>query len=206
VGLLLLSIAPGFLAQLSGMRWGRTGYWSYAGILAGLAACDVAILGPLPPFRLMPAVITAGAAFGVAYYWVEQLRLRRVPQGSLRYVRATHAAANGGLGAALALVAVAALEELLFRWFVLVTPVAAGWSEPVAVILSAVAFGLVHIHLGVGTAASRGLLGLVLAMAVLRSGDLGFAIFAHGAYNALVALYPRQYAVVQWQPPIRQST
>lgn len=79
-------------------------------------------------------------------------------------------------------------EELFFRGFVL-RAFASSWPKAIAVIASALLFGIMHIDPLQATGA--GLIGLFLGFVVVRSGSVWTGVAAHGLNNLICALVAR---------------
>lgn len=90
-----------------------------------------------------------------------------------------------GLIASIVLVAPFA-EELLFRGLLL-RSLLARLPEKVAIGISALAFGIIHLS-GPITIAAIGALGAVLAVRAVRDGRLGRAVFMHVGFNTLTVV------------------
>ncbi|MHA6288764.1 CPBP family intramembrane glutamic endopeptidase [Maricaulis sp. CAU 1757] len=80
------------------------------------------------------------------------------------------------------------IEEALFRGWMLPMLRARGLPAVIAIILSALAFGLIHIAQGLMVVSSTFLLGLVLGLARVWSGRLVAPILGHVANNAWAVL------------------
>jgi membrane protease YdiL (CAAX protease family) len=166
-----------------------------------LVALDLALFGPPIAFRPAPyAYAAGGVAAGLVYYAFERARLGLAHRDALRVSRRSAWTVNavsqareawaGGLVLALA----GAVEECLFRWYVLVIPLEYGmFGVPLCVAVSAIGYAVLHHDIGLGAMVSRGLFGLVAALAVLESGQLLVAVLAHITYNIAVHLRPVQY-------------
>jgi membrane protease YdiL (CAAX protease family) len=91
-------------------------------------------------------------------------------------------------------------EELLFRG--LIQQTARHWLPAgAAVLVSALAFGLLHLDLAQSTGAF--LMGLYLGVAVERTGSLRVAMLSHGLNNTLgILLPPALVGLVQWALPL----
>lgn len=160
-------------------------------VAAALAAL-LAVRRALPPARLVlrgaAAPVLLGAAVGVA--WLLAARGDPAPlAAALGALGPAERAAWLAVRVAGAVAVVPLVEELAFRGFLLpwlVSPDLAaagprGWT-PAAVVLSSLAFGLLHAHWALGALA-----GLAFAAARLRRGLLGDAVLAHAACNAVLA-------------------
>ncbi|MGI9432435.1 MAG: CPBP family intramembrane glutamic endopeptidase [Myxococcota bacterium] len=92
-------------------------------------------------------------------------------------------------------------EELLFRG--LIQQTARHWVAPgTAVLISALAFGILHFDLAQSSAAF--LMGLYLGIAVERSGSLFVAMVAHGLNNTLGVVLPANAwsGLAPWAVPL----
>ena len=79
-------------------------------------------------------------------------------------------------------------EELVFRGFLVATLTVATGSASMAVIMSAVVFGIAHAHQDAAGAMRAGLLALLLTIPVLMTGSLYPGIAAHAAIDLLAGL------------------
>ena len=79
-------------------------------------------------------------------------------------------------------------EELVFRGFLIATLTVATGSVSMAIIVSAVVFGIAHAHQDAAGALRAGLLALVLSIPLLMSGSLYPGIAAHAAIDLLAGL------------------
>ncbi|MCH8489200.1 MAG: CPBP family intramembrane metalloprotease [Oceanicaulis sp.] len=89
-----------------------------------------------------------------------------------------------------------AVEELVFRGW-LMSALTARWGLRTGVIVTSVAFMLLHVHVlvsglvfGIAALATLGLTGLVFAMLCLWRGSIIEACGAHGMFNALAVTVP----------------
>ena len=84
----------------------------------------------------------------------------------------------------LTLVAAPIVEEILFRGWMLPMLVARGVPGVFAVLISALAFGLIHTGQGLMVMTSTMLLGIVLGAARLATGRVAASVLGHIANNA----------------------
>ncbi len=120
------------------------------------------------------AVAAAAVASGLAALGVASLRWAPTRAGTIE------------LAAMLIPLYIAAfMEEIVMRGYVLRT-VSLSWGRPAAVLLSAAAFAVLHgMNPGVSLLGllNIGLIGVFLALTVLRTGQLWFAVGFHAAWN-----------------------
>jgi uncharacterized protein len=79
-------------------------------------------------------------------------------------------------------------EEVLYRGVAIGVVVALGGGVPLAVVVSSVAFGALHMYQGWVGALRSGLLGLLLALPVIVTGSLVPAIGAHALLDLVLGL------------------
>ena len=84
-------------------------------------------------------------------------------------------------------------EEILFRGFLLRVLVLATGVTPLAVILSAGAFGVVHAYQSPAGALRAALLGVLLTVPVLLDASLVSAMIAHTLIDLLSGLWLARY-------------
>ena len=138
----------------------------------------------------VPAALGVGLAVGAAGLAAVVLLL--VPLGGYRYTAEAGTAVGwaGGVAAALALLALPAFaEEAIFRGYLLRTLVEAA-GPGAAIVVTSLLFGLVHGWNPNVTAfglVNIGLAGVLLALAVLRTGALWFASAVHLGWNWVMA-------------------
>jgi membrane protease YdiL (CAAX protease family) len=137
-------------------------------------------------------VIAVGVACAVGAYLVGPLVAELWPALADRPTPVSGLGVGSGLGADLGtIVVVAGLiplgEELLFRGVLAGAWLRAG-RPGVAIVLSAVLFGLAHVTVGPRTVVIAALLGALLAAALFISGSLGAVVLAHGLINAIALL------------------
>jgi uncharacterized protein len=80
-------------------------------------------------------------------------------------------------------------EEVVFRGFLIAALLTATASLPLALLLSSLAFGMVHAYQEPGGVARATLLGLLLAAPLVLTGSLAGAILAHTAIDVIGGLW-----------------
>jgi uncharacterized protein len=84
-------------------------------------------------------------------------------------------------------------EEVVFRGFLLTALATATGSMAMALLLSSIAFGIVHAYQQPAGAARAGLLGALLALPLLVHGSIWPAILAHAALDVIAGLFLARY-------------
>ena len=84
---------------------------------------------------------------------------------------------------ALTLIAAPIVEEVLYRGWMLPMMIARGVPAVFAIILSAAAFGLLHVTQGLGVVISTAFLGLALGLARVMTGRVAAPVLGHVANN-----------------------
>ncbi|WP_161977663.1 CPBP family intramembrane glutamic endopeptidase [Dictyobacter kobayashii] len=168
-------------------------------MITGLVLCDSLIFG-LPNFGSLSFIwILAAIGSGLGYYIVERIRLARPEQGVIRIMRQVEQQAIQRVIVGMQLVWIALIEEILFRWYLLMTPLQHTPVLAIATLLySSLAFGLIHQQFGSSTMVSRMIFGLVLGIFMLATGNLLIIIVAHVTYNALVYAWPVSYSTIRY--------
>lgn len=199
------------IRDLAGSR--RLLYVSTAVSLAVLAAVTwgVAAWAGIEPESLgwragEPAVLAgwtvATAAAGMAAVWLVSRLGRALGARESPLVRLLIPTTRAGRGSFVLLSAAAGVfEEYVFRGFILWG--LAGWTGSVwlAAALAGVSFGVAHGYQRLVGIARASILGLVLAVPVIRTGSLFPAMVAHFWINAVIGLGGWRWLVETEGPP-----
>jgi membrane protease YdiL (CAAX protease family) len=210
-GIAVYALACGSLAGYLRSWWPRSPappfLVVYVGLMAAVAGAALAVLDlPLVTAHSrveLALALPVGAAIGLVAIWWDAA-VRRVARGRARRKRgardaawqaggrpaAIHgAAANGprpgAVSTLLVLLAVAALEEIIFRG--VLVDLSLSLSAPAAAASLAgtlVLFGLSHVYWGWSEVLSKGALGMLALASVLALGTVAPAIVAHAVFNA----------------------
>lgn len=160
-----------------------------AGLTAAAAAAahfERATLGitalPLPSALLWAALTTAGA---IAYALLCRALGMRETATTLRLLPRTRADKAGFTALSLA---AGLFEEFVYRGFLIAALLVATGSLPLAILLAAAAFGLVHGYQAPGGILRAAILGLVLTVPFVVTGSLVPGVIAHAGYDVIMGV------------------
>jgi len=130
-----------------------------------------------------PIGVLTQLVFVPALYWLLSPIIDRDKVGEAAESLTDRATSTVGVLLLVVLVVVCApiVEELFFRGLVM-RSIEARWTDGLAIIVSAVLFGLVHFNLY--TLPALILFGVILGYLAQRTGRLGMPILAHAGFNA----------------------
>jgi membrane protease YdiL (CAAX protease family) len=183
-----------------------------AGLWPGLRPEHLGLAWPHGPQLVESVSMVVLGAFGLAFSAVIMVPIvrsgRSVP--GLRGIRGLAPRTRAGHAWALAaFVSASVVEEVLYRGLLLAAGLSLGLSAPVVVVLTAAAFGVVHLYQGTVGMLFTGLLGLVFAAIVLETGSLLLAIVLHLLLNLrahlILAAVPPKASTVDTQAPVPAS-
>ena len=165
------------IVGIGGLAW-------WGGSASGFEAADMGLVGVDAVAGVLWTVGVVLVAIGVLAIG-RALRWRETPLLELLLPR------SGVERAAFVLLSIAAgvFEELAFRGFLIPALRMVTDSTVLAVVLSSVAFGMMHGYQSIGGAARAATLGAVLAVPFLATGSLIPSMAAHALYDVVVGLF-----------------
>ncbi|MGH7881932.1 MAG: CPBP family intramembrane glutamic endopeptidase [Candidatus Dormibacteraceae bacterium] len=162
-----------------------------------LGAIGSTIFQPLPAFGInigesAPNGLIVGGAIGLlASLFILPILARQGKKVTFGDIAAllpqTH---NEKLWFGLVAISAGFCEELVFRGYALRLLHSMGLTGILLLLISAVAFGLVHIYQGVGGVLVTAALGAFLAVLYIQTGSLWWAILAHAFIDLRILLLP----------------